>query len=176
MDKKPIVLIGFMGSGKTTIGKELALLLPDYQFFDLDSEIESLEKKTIAEIFSTYGEDHFRQKESLILQKKLQNNSIISTGGGIILDIKNREFIKENGFVVWLYANEDNIYNRIKNEKHRPLINTNESKEFIMQKIKKILTDRFDHYKNTSHIIINTNKYTPKECANEIIKDYKFLE
>src|SRR5690349_16985641 len=111
-----VIIIGFMGSGKTTIGKVIASK-KDMKFIDMDLEIERIEKKSINQIFIENGERYFREKESKLLQKLcLLENTIISTGGGIVESKCNIEILKRQPCVIWLDANESTIENNIRNE------------------------------------------------------------
>ena len=105
--KENIALIGFMGSGKTTVGKALARAL-EMKFVDIDKEIVKLEKRTVAEIFEQDGEEYFRELERKIIDKESKdNNIVISTGGGVIIDNANIKKLKESSFVVYLNCDID---------------------------------------------------------------------
>lgn len=121
--KENIALIGFMGCGKTTIGKQLAKAL-DMKFIDIDKMISMREKKSIPEIFSEKGERYFRDLERQIIEEEsYENNIVISTGGGAIIDNENIKNLKKSSFVVYLDATIECIYDRVKNGKNRPLLN-----------------------------------------------------
>ena len=165
-----------MGSGKTTVASILSHKLTAFSLIDLDGEIEETEQRQISEIFKTDGEEYFRNIESEVMIKKLQSSSlIISTGGGIVLKENNRNALKEAGIVFWLYASPDVIFERVKGSSHRPLINTANSKAEVIKKIEDIMDIRFDLYKETANVIINTDKFSPDECAQEIFNEYKLL-
>ena len=120
---KNVILTGMMGSGKTTVGKELATIL-NYNFVDLDEIIENKYGK-ITDIFSQKGEKYFREIETQELKNfENQSNFVLSTGGGVILKDENIKILKDLGQVFYLSAKSETIYNRIKNQKHRPLLNT----------------------------------------------------
>ena len=105
MKQNNIILVGMMGAGKTTIGKELLNVLKDYTLIDMDSEIENREKMKISEIFEKYGEKHFRELETNLLKELSKNqNQIISTGGGVFEKEENRNILKETGTVFYLKA------------------------------------------------------------------------
>ncbi len=165
-----------MGSGKTTVAEKISQKLSDFSLIDLDTEIELKEKRKISAIFEMDGEAHFRKEESkLLIEKLTKSNQIISTGGGIILKEENRKILKETGTVFWLYASSMMTYERIKDEKHRPLLNTGTSKIDIIKNIDEIMEARFNFYKDTADVIINTDNLTPEECADEIINEFKLL-
>ena len=161
-----IVLIGMMGCGKTTVAKELAKLLPDYIYIDIDSEIEKSTQKKISEIFLRHGEPFFRMLETEKLRKFCKNlkKQIISAGGGAFENPENRNIMMENGIIVYLKTTPDEIFNRIKSETHRPLLR----KDFSVEKISTIMKKREINYEKAD-IIITTDKKTPQEIAKEII-------
>lgn len=164
-----ISLIGMMGCGKSTIGKILNELLENYTFIDTDEEIISKEKCSINEIFETKGETYFRKVETDVLKKILQNkNQIISTGGGIIKDENNLKILKENSLVIYLSADTNTLYERVKNNTERPLLKTNNLKE----KITTLLKEREIQYRK-AHIIINTEEKSTNKIAEEIIEELR---
>lgn len=167
-----ISLIGMMGSGKSTIGKLLAGETDGFSFKDTDDEIIKREKKTVNEIFETQGEKAFRDVESAILKDILKfDNQIISTGGGIILREDNFNLLKEKSIVIYLSASKETLFERIKNNKERPLLN----KGNMELKIENILTQREPIYKK-AHIIISTDNKTPEDITKEIIKEIERYE
>lgn len=121
---KNIYLVGFMGSGKTTIGKVLSRS-SGKKFVDLDFEIASVCKSTITDIFKEKGEKFFRDTETKILKavSSDKNNCVVSTGGGVVLKDINWELMNSSGIVVYLEADFDNIWDRIKYDSTRPLLN-----------------------------------------------------
>ena len=159
---KNVILTGMMGSGKTTVGKELATVL-NYDFIDLDEVIENKYGK-ITDIFSQKGEKYFREIETQELKKfENQSNFVLSTGGGVILKDENIKILKDLGQVFYLSAKSETIYNRIKNQKHRPLLNTQNPKNTIEE----ILSKRLEKYEKSGEKIITDNK-NAKEIAGEI--------
>ncbi len=159
---KNVILTGMMGSGKTTVGKELATIL-NYNFVDLDEVIENKYGK-ITDIFSQKGEKYFREIETQELKKfENQSNFVLSTGGGVILKDENIKILKDLGQVFYLSAKSETIYNRIKNQKHRPLLNTQNPKNTIEE----ILSKRLEKYEKSGKKIITDNK-NAKEIAGEI--------
>lgn len=160
-----IALIGMMGSGKTSIGKLLSDSLPVYSFVDTDSLIVLKEGKSINEIFTENGESYFRNVETDILKSVFdKDNQIISTGGGIIKSDENLFLLKEKSVVIYLKASADTLYNRVKGNNERPLLNTDGVKE----KIVNLLEERSCRYE-AAHYIIETDKKTPKMVVDEII-------
>ncbi len=159
---KNVILTGMMGSGKTTVGKELATVL-NYNFVDLDEVIENKYGK-ITDIFSQKGEKYFRELETQELKNlENQSNFVLSTGGGIILKDENIKILKDLGQVFYLSAKSETIYNRIKNQRHRPLLNTQNPKNTIEE----ILSKRLEKYEKSGEKITTDNK-NAKEIAGEI--------
>ena len=121
---KTVVLVGMMGAGKTAVGRALAVRL-GVPFLDSDAEIESAANMTIPEIFARDGEPFFRAKESQVIGRLLdEEKGILSTGGGAFLAEQNRTMITERGVSVWLRADLDVLWNRVKHKDTRPLLRT----------------------------------------------------
>ena len=122
--KKTVVLVGMMGSGKTAVGTALARLL-GVPFLDSDAEIEKVASRTIAEIFERDGEPFFRQKETQVIGRLLDTErGILSTGGGAYLSAQNRQLIADKGIAVWLRADLDLLWSRVRHKNTRPLLRT----------------------------------------------------
>ncbi|MEI4800316.1 shikimate kinase [Bacillus sp. NPDC077411] len=149
---KALYITGFMGSGKTTVGKALssALHMP---VIDTDQCIEEKTKKIIRDIFSEEGEDVFRKYESEVLQLLPTNNYIITTGGGIVEKAENREWMKERGTVIYLYCDPYVIAERIAGDTTRPLFQKENIRSFI-EKFEK----RQVYYEEATVKIDTTNK------------------
>lgn len=121
---KTIVLVGLMGAGKTAVGRTLAREL-GVTFVDQDDEIEAASNSTIPELFREYGEAFFREKESQVLERLLQEPPmVLSTGGGAFMRERNRALIARNGIAVWLNAELSLLWNRVRHRSHRPLLQT----------------------------------------------------
>ena len=154
-----------MGSGKTTISRELSKELPQYTLIDIDSEIEKSTQKKISEIFLKHGEPFFRMLESDKIKKFCTGNKkIISAGGGAFENENNRKIMLENGVVIYLKATAEEIFNRIKNETHRPLLKRN----FSLEKIQTIMEKRAKNYSKANYTIDTTDK-TPYNIVKEIL-------
>ena len=122
--KKTIVMVGMMGAGKTAVGRALAARL-GVPFLDSDHEIEAAANMTIPEIFARDGEPFFRKKETQVIARLLQEErGILSTGGGAFLAERNRALIAEHGTSVWLNADLEVLWNRVKHKDTRPLLRT----------------------------------------------------
>lgn len=128
---RPVVLIGMMGAGKTSVGTVLARML-GVPFVDSDEEIVRAAKMEITEIFARDGEDFFRARESEILARLLSNEpAIISTGGGAFLSADNRDTIAAQGVSVWLRADLDVLWQRVRSRSNRPLLQTENPKRTL---------------------------------------------
>jgi len=122
--KKTVVLVGMMGSGKTAIGSALARIV-GVPFLDSDTEIVRAANMTIPEIFTRDGEPFFREKETQIITRLLESDPcILSTGGGAFLAEQNREVISQKGVAIWLRAELELLWNRVKHKTTRPLLRT----------------------------------------------------
>jgi shikimate kinase len=121
---KTVVMVGMMGAGKTAVGRALALRL-DVPFLDSDAEIETAANMTIPEIFARDGEAFFRDKESQVVSRLLdEERCVLSTGGGAFLAPGNRKMITERGVSVWLNADLEVLWNRVRRRDTRPLLRT----------------------------------------------------
>tara|TARA_Y100000389_G_scaffold200972_1_gene242584 strand:- start:4949 stop:5461 length:513 start_codon:yes stop_codon:yes gene_type:complete len=159
-----IYLIGSMGSGKSTIGRLLAkeLKLPHY---DLDKTIEINEGISVSDIFKKYNEEYFRNLESIALKKFSKfSKFVISAGGGTILREINQEIFKD-GCVIYLKISLDAQYERIKNRSHRPLLESNDSKD-ILKKFDQI---RGPIYKKISNIEVDVSNLDKEDVLSSII-------
>ena len=161
---KNIILTGFMGVGKTSVGMQLAKDL-GYTFVDIDTLIEAEQNLTITSIFSTFGEPYFREVETKIIgQVMTREGQVVSTGGGAVIRDVNREAFKKGGFVVCLTASPDVVYERIKHETHRPLLQNADPKA----KIKELLDSRAPFYAQADVCIDTSDK-----SVDEVIRAIK---
>lgn len=162
--KKNIVLTGFMGTGKTAVGKELARIL-QRRIVDIDEEIERRQEMKIADIFANFGEDYFRKVETETIRDFSRlDNLVISTGGGAVLRKENMDALKEKGVVFCLCASPQVILERTKGNQDRPLLNV----ENPMAKIEELLACRKPFYE-AAGIMIDTHNKPPLDIAEEII-------
>ncbi len=153
--RKPnIVLVGFMGTGKTSVGRRLASQLR-MRYVDTDDIIERDSGRRISNIFSEDGEPAFRDLESEAVRKasKLYNH-VISTGGGAVLREANMEALKRSGIIFCLTATPDEIYRRVRHQTHRPLLQTPDA----LAKIRSMLAERHPYYAEADYMVRTTGR------------------
>ncbi len=165
-----IILIGFMGVGKTVIGKKLAKKL-NIRWVDIDEEIEKREQKSIENIFEVYGEGYFRILENNLLKELVnQDNIVISTGGGILKKEENYSILKNEENVVFLDANVDTIIKNLSSNKdeinRRPLLKTSIN---LYKTIENLLYERYEKYISVSNFKIDTNDKNIDEVVSQIL-------
>ena len=164
---KSLVLIGMMGSGKSSIGKILSKKL-EFEFIDTDIKIEEFEKKTISEIFNRNGEKYFRKIEEVISLKYLKlNNKVIALGGGGYINPTIRKFTQKKCITIWLDWKNETLINRIKYSKKRPLVMKLSNLE-----LEELITKRSTMY-NLSDYKINCDKLDKHQITEKIIKIYE---
>jgi len=164
---KNLVLIGMMGSGKSSIGKLLSKKLK-FEFIDTDNKIEEVEKKTISEIFKKKGEKYFRNIEEITSIKFLKlNNKVIALGGGGYVNPTIRKYILKKCISIWLDWKNETLINRIKNSKKRPLAMKLNNLELQKLIIKRSLLYNLSDYK------INCDKLDKKQIVEKIINLYE---
>lgn len=163
---KNIVLIGFMATGKTTIGEIISKKL-NMEFVNMDSLIEKEENTSISNIFSKKGEDYFRDLETKILEICTEKEKIIlSTGGGIIERECNIDILKKIGTIIWLNGNKKTIIEHLKtSNEERPMLKD----ENIEEKVDILLKKRFSKYKYASDIEIDINDKSIEEVVSIIL-------
>lgn len=160
-----IILIGFMGVGKSEVGKLLASRL-GLSFTDCDALIEKQEGQAISSIFSSRGEDHFRDLENRLLQSLAgRDGLLLSTGGGMVLREENVKLLKKMGPLVLLTARQEVILKRLKDTDDRPLLQGDKE-----QNIKEILSKRDPIYNSVADLKVDTSDLTPEKAVEEIVK------
>ncbi len=165
---KNIILTGFMGTGKTAVGKELSRLL-DIKLIDVDTEIEKAVKMDINTTFKQLGEQRFREIETDMIKSVSGNkNVIISTGGGAVLKKENMDILGEDGIIICLTATPETILQRTSTNSDRPLLQV----EDPFEKIKELLDFRKPYYEKAD-ILIDTDGKNPLQIAGEIIEKIK---
>ena len=157
-----IYLIGMMGTGKSTLGKTLSKNMQK-PFIDLDSEIEKTGGSSVSEIFDRDGEERFREMETE--QLKQYSGSVVACGGGIVLKLENRHFIKENGIAILLTASMEELSQRLSNLGNRPLL----ADDNTVDALTKLWLERQLDYLNTADFTIETDGENPEELTEKIL-------
>ncbi|WP_371018265.1 shikimate kinase [Pseudalkalibacillus sp. JSM 102089] len=150
---RAVYLTGFMGSGKTTIGEELSQAL-SLKSVDTDEHLTKMQGKTIPAIFDEEGESAFRKYESASLKDLPTENVIISTGGGIVLKEENRTFMKQNGTVIYLHCEPEEIIKRLEGDTSRPLL----AGADLKHKVHTIFKERLSLYREAEYEIDTTKR------------------
>jgi shikimate kinase len=157
-----LVLIGFMGTGKSAVGKRVARSL-GFSFLDTDVLIEQMSGKTIARIFEEEGEDYFRQWEAEALRRSVRiQNAVIATGGGIVTREENRRLLTRAGHVVWMKTDPEIILERVSRRRIRPLLRTENPRETIAR----LLKQRTEWYRQSADEIVDTSNLTLEETVH----------
>ena len=163
--KKTVALVGMMGSGKSAIGKVLSSII-DVPFVDADVEIEKAAKLSIPEIFERHGEKFFRDKEDQVIKRLLKERPfILATGGGAFVNEKIRTSIKKHSISVWLNADIETLWKRVKHKKTRPLLRTDSPKETLTN----IYKGRIETYSLADLIIESQGTSSLDQMANRVI-------
>lgn len=158
-----------MGVGKTTIGSHLARKLK-YDFVDSDTEIEKRTGASISLIFDIEGEEGFRKREAQMIGELTERRHIVlSTGGGSVLDETSRQNIRSRGFVVYLKASVDILYERLKKSRNRPLMETEDKQKVIED----LLAEREPLYLAVADVTIVTDGRSAQDVAREIFKQHE---
>ncbi len=166
--KANIVLIGFMGAGKTAVGRQLSQRL-NLKFADLDCLIEQKEKRQIAEIFSQEGEAYFRKIEKQMVKQVSQGqNQVIACGGGVVIEKENIENLKKAGALIYLRASPEVLFNRIKGQTHRPLLKVDDQRK----KIDELLKFRAALYTQADYTI-DTSNLSVEDVVSKILEIIK---
>jgi shikimate kinase len=155
-----------MGTGKTTIGRQLAKNL-SVSFYDSDHEIEKRTGVKIALIFEIEGEEGFRRRETQILNELSQmNNIVLSTGGGAVTKAENRKTLKNNGHIIYLKSSPEILFKRTADDKNRPLLQTDNR----LIQIRKILAEREPIYIEMADEVIDSEKKSSKQIIQKILE------
>ena len=163
-----IILVGFMGTGKTSVGRRLSLRLR-MTYVDTDEIIEQTTGRRITDIFAQHGESYFRELESEAVRKVSDlDEHVISTGGGVVLRTRNLEVLKRNGVIFSLTATSEEIWARVKGETHRPLLRAPNP----VEKIREMLKAREAYYALADYII-QTDGVSIGQVTNEVIEVFQ---
>lgn len=170
--KDNIVLIGFMGCGKSSVGAKLAKQL-SFSFYDTDKWIEEREGKSINDIFGLNGEEYFRNLETNTIRKmeKTFHHAVIATGGGLPLRHCNIKILQQLGTVVYLKVSKDTVLQRLKGDTKRPLLQGGSPDE----KVECLLSQRESIYQGCCNILVVTDQKSINQIADEIITQYKAI-
>lgn len=159
---KKVYLVGFMGSGKSAIGKRLSTFL-NMPFYDMDAEIADMTGMTIPQIFETYGEEKFREMETDFLLRFQDEYCIIATGGGVAMREQNRRIMRETGLVFYLNSTFRDIWRRVSTDMNRPIVQRSSRQELdsLFQKRKPL-------YLQSAHFKVETTNRTLNEITQYI--------
>lgn len=163
-----LALVGFMGTGKTATGRLVAEHL-HYEFLDTDELIQTRTGRTIADIFATQGEPAFRELErDLVGELAARTRTVISTGGGLPANPANLAALKLHALVVCLWASPEKIWERVRNQAHRPLLHDPDPQ----RKIRELLNVRAPFYRQAD-VLINTDQRSAREVAQQIVLQFR---
>lgn len=166
--KGNIILIGFMGAGKSSVSASLNEKL-GLEVVEMDQEIVEREGMSIADIFAIHGEEYFRNLETdLLIEMQSKSNVVVSCGGGAAMRERNIIEMKKNGKVILLTAEPETIYERVKDSTERPLLNGNMNVEYIAD----LMDKRREKYEAAADIVIYTDKKTVEEISIELLDKF----
>ena len=166
-----IALIGFMGTGKSSVGQIVAAQL-HFTFLDTDQLIESRVGKTISEVFAQNGEAAFREMEhKLVRELESRTQLLISTGGGLPINPENMASLKTHSLVVCLWASPEKIWERVRHQSHRPLLHDPDP----LAKIRNLLNVREPFYRQAD-VLVNTELRSVKEVAQQIVHQFQLAK
>lgn len=161
-----------MGAGKTTVGKLLAKNLGK-TFYDTDQVIESRTGVKIPTIFELEGEAGFRKRESAMIEELSQlDNIVMATGGGAVIADENRQLLKQHGYVIYLRANVNDLWHRMRNDKHRPLLQNVD----VRAKLEQLYHQRNPLYTETASLIVDTGSQPVTNILNQIELAFKWCK
>lgn len=161
-----IVLIGFMGAGKTTISDYLSVAFA-MDIVEMDQVISEREEMSIPDIFATYGEEYFRNLETeLLIEMQNQKNTVISCGGGVAMRERNVAEMKKNGKVILLTASPETIYERVKDSNDRPVLNGRKN----VKGISELMEQRREKYEAAADIVVNTDGRTVLQVCEDLVQ------
>ncbi len=168
MNSKNVVLIGFMGTGKSSVGKALAKLL-GRTWVDIDQMVEKESGKKISEIFEAQGEAAFRKLEKEAVRELSEKDElVITTGGGAVVDVENFEMLQKNAVMIALFASPETVFSRVKDSRHRPLLQTPD----VLGEIERLMALRLPTYEKAEYQF-KTDGLRPGEVAELILKTVK---
>ena len=167
LDSGNLILVGMMGSGKTTMGRVLARHLGK-EFVDSDEEIIKRTGVTVPHIFDVEGEAGFRQREAAaICDLAGRDNMVLATGGGAVLDVDNRAILKQNGIVIYLRANAHDLWQRTRHDRNRPLLQT----ENPYARLVELFQQRDPLYRQVSDIVVQSGKQSAHSLMLRLVDE-----
>lgn len=164
-----IILIGYMGCGKTTVGNCIADLVKTYTFADTDALIVARQGRSISEIFETDGEQEFRMMETALLEELLAEKSdkqILATGGGMPLREENKRLLRRLGTVFYMRVTPETVYHRVQNDTTRPLLQCDNP----MERIREMIRTRGPVYEAAADAVLDVDSLTPRGAADKILE------
>jgi shikimate kinase len=162
-----LALVGFMGTGKSSVGRIVADAL-QFEFVDTDAMIEAQSGRTISDIFAQKGEPVFRQLEQQVVENlAFRQKLVISTGGGLVMNPNNLTSLRTHALVICLWASAETIWERVRTQTHRPLLQTPDP----LGKIKQMLTERGPTYR-TADVLIHTGLRSAREVALQVVHQF----
>ena len=162
---RPLILIGMMGAGKSTVGRRIATRL-ERPFVDADKVLEERCGVAISTIFELEGEDGFRRREAAILDELSRLPSIVlATGGGAVLAAENRGRLAEHGTVIYLRARPEDLYQRVRHDLNRPLLATRDP----LRRLREMHAERDPLYASIADLVVDTGKQTVQALARELV-------
>jgi shikimate kinase len=168
--RRPVFLVGMMGAGKSTVGRLLAHAL-HYEFIDCDTELERRAGVRIATMFEVEGEAGFRARESALLEElTLRPATVLATGGGAVLDERNRAWLRERGVVVFLDVDAAEIARRTRHDTSRPLLQAGDRRS----RIEELLDARLPLYRATAHLRMRSPARNPRRLVTSLLSDPEF--
>jgi shikimate kinase len=166
-----LALIGFMGAGKSSVGRMVASAL-HFDYLDTDQVIEFRAHKSIGDIFEQDGEPAFREWERRVVEELThRKKTVISTGGGLPANEANLTSLKTHGLVICLWASPETIFERVRGHEHRPLLNDSDP----LAKIRQLLTAREPYYRQAD-VLVNTEMRSVREVATQVIHQFHMAQ
>jgi shikimate kinase len=166
-----IALIGFMGAGKSSVGRVVADQL-GFDFVDTDTLIETRTGKSITQIFASEGEPHFRSLERAVVEQlEDRNDLVIATGGGLPTNQANLDSLKKHALVICLWASAERIWERVRHQSHRPLLQTPNPQERIQQ----LLAARAQFYRQAD-VLLHTDNRSQRQVCQQVVQQFHLAQ